>query len=212
MRRLAAFAFVTLCLGLFAFAADDKTFKPDDEGYIRNWLLLEPVKLTEDVSSHTEEQEKPVFDKDWVKKDYTPRDGDKLKANDTDHAWSAKESSDAIVDLTGLFEGKDTQQCVFLGVAYVTAPQEMTDVKLSIGSDDSSIWRLNGKEIVRVYSQRSVEKDTDQSQPVTLKKGANTLQFAVIQGDGPAGAVARFVDKDGNPVKGLTISLAPAGK
>ena len=75
MRRLAAFAFVTLCLGIFAFAADDqgKTFKPDDEGYIRNWLLLEPVKLTEDVSSHTEEQEKPVFDKDFVKKYYTPK-------------------------------------------------------------------------------------------------------------------------------------------
>src|SRR5687768_17552709 len=134
MRRLAAFAVVTLCLSLFTLAAQDqgKTFKPDDEGYIRNWLLLEPIKLTEDVSSHTEEQEKPVFDKDFVKKDYAPKDGDKLKANDAEYAWAAKEASDAIVDLTATFEGKDTQQCLFLGVVYVTAPQEMKDVKLSI--------------------------------------------------------------------------------
>ena len=211
MRRLAAFAIVTLCLSLLTLAADDagKTFKPDDEGYIRNWLLLEPIKLTEDVSNHTEEQEKPVFDKDFAKKNHAPRDGDKLKANDTDHAWAAKEASDSIVDLTGIFEGKDTQQCVFIGVAYVTAPQDMSDVKLSIGSDDSSVWRLNGKEVVRIYAQRAAEKDTDQSQPLTLKKGANTLQFVVIQGDGPGAAVARFVDKEGNPVKGLTISLTP---
>src|SRR5688500_712965 len=127
MRRLAAFAVVTLCLSLLTLAADDagKTFKPDDEGYIRNWLLLEPIKLTEDVSSHTEEQEKPVFDKDFAKKNHAPKDGDKLKANDAEFAWAAKESSDAIVDLTGMFEGKDTQQCLFIGVAYVVAPQDM---------------------------------------------------------------------------------------
>jgi hypothetical protein len=218
MRRLAAFAIVTLCLSLtilnFARAADEpgKTFKPDDEGYLRNWLLLEPIKLTEDVSSHTEEQEKPVFDKDFVKKDHAPKDGGKLKANDAEYAWAAKEASDAIVDLTGTFEGKDNQQCVFLGVVYVTAPQEIKDAKLSIGSDDSSLWRLNGQEVVRVYAQRQAEKDTDQSKPITLKKGVNTLQFAVIQGDGPAAAVARFVDKDGKPIKGLTLSLTPGEK
>ena len=208
MHRIGTSLVLFLCLGAAGLANQDaKTFKPDEEGYIRNWLVLEPVKLTEDVSAHTEEQEKPVFDKDFVKKDHAPKAGDKLKAGDAEVTWVAKDSSDAILDLSGAFEGKDNQQCLYLGVVYVTADKDYADVKLSIGSDDSSLWKVNGKEVVRVYAQRSAEKDTDQSQPLALKKGVNTVQFAVIQGDGPAAAVARFVDKDGKPLTNFTISL-----
>ena len=74
------------------------------------------------------------------------------------------------------------------------------------------MWRLNGKEVIRVYEGRAIDKDQDKSKPLTLKKGVNVLSFAVINGDGPAGAAARFLDKSGNPVKNLTISLTPPEK
>jgi hypothetical protein len=204
---LALAVIVTACLAL---AADDaKTFKPDDEGYIHNWLILEPVKLTEDIANHDEAQEKPVFAKDWVMADHRPRAGDKLKANDKEYAWTAQKSTDAIVDFTQAFADKDHDQCLFLGVAYIQSDKELENVKLSIGSDDSSVWRVNGKEVIRVYAGRDCEKDTDKSQPLTLKKGTNVLEFAVTQGDGPTAAVARFLDKDDKPVKDLTITLTP---
>jgi hypothetical protein len=216
MRRLAAFAIVTLssslCVLAFAADKDAKTYKPDDEGYIRNWLLLEPIKLTEEIAAHTEEQEKPVFAKDFVTKDYTPKPGDKLKPAGVELTWAAKESSDSILDLSGAFEGKDNEQVLYMGVVYVTAPQEIQDAKLSIGSDDSSVWKLNGKEVIRVYAGRDCEKDTDQSQPLTLKKGTNIVQVAVTQGDGPTAMVARFIDKDGKPIKDLTISVTPPAR
>jgi hypothetical protein len=209
MKLATSFAFtVAILLIATTRAADDaKTYKPDADGYIRNWLLLEPVKLTENIADHTEDQEKPVFAKDWVKSDHNPKDGDKLKADGKEYPWSAKESSDSIVDFTQIFADHD--QCIFLGVAYIVADKDIDNVKLSIGSDDSSVWKLNGKEVIRVYAGRDCEKDTDKSQPVTLKKGVNVLEFAVTQGDGPTAAVARFVDKDDKPVKDITISLAP---
>jgi hypothetical protein len=210
MRRLAAFAIVTLSLSLFALAADnDKTYKPDDEGYIHNWLLLEPIKLTEDIGNHTEDEEKPVFAKPFVAKDYSPKPGDKLKPADTELTWTAKESAEPIVDLSAAFEGKENEQVLYMGVVYVTSPREIKDAKLSIGSDDSSVWKLNTKEVIRVYAGRDCEKDTDQSQPLTLKQGPNTLQVAVTQGNGPTALVARFIDKDGKPIKDLAISLMP---
>ena len=59
------------------------------------------------------------------------------------------------------------------------------------------------------YAGRGVEKDQDKSQPVTLKKGVNVLYAAVINGGGPTGLCARFLDKEGNPIKNLEISLTP---
>ena len=211
MKLAASFAFaVAILLIATARAADDaKTYKPDADGYIRNWLLLDPVKLTENIADHTQDQEKPVFAKDWVKSDHNPKAGDKLNADGKEYPWSAKESTDSIVDFTQIFADKEHDQCIFLGVAYIVADKDIDNVKLSIGSDDSSVWKLNGKEVIRVYAGRDCEKDTDKSPPLTLKKGVNVLEFAVTQGDGPTAAVARFVDKDDKPVKDITISLAP---
>ena len=210
MRPLATLVIAVLSLSLISLAADnDKTYKPDDEGYIHNWLITEPIKLSEDVSEHSEDQEKPVFEKPFAKKDHSPKAGDKLKAGDQEVAWAAKESTEPILDLAAAFEGKENEGCMYLGVAYVMAPQEMKDVKLSIGSDDSSVWKLNGKEVIRIYAGRDCEKDTDQSPALTLNKGANVVHFALTQGNGPTAVVARFIDKEGKPVKDLAISLSP---
>ena len=38
------------------------------------------------------------------------------------------------------------------------------------------------------------------------------LSFTVLNGDGPAAAAARFLDSEGNPLKGLTVSLTPPEK
>ncbi len=47
---------------------------------------------------------------------------------------------------------------------------------------------------------------------MTLKQGMNVLTFVVVNGDGPTAAAARFLDKEGNPVKGLTVSLSPPAR
>src|SRR5207237_9502498 len=113
---------------------------------------------------------------------------------------------------TQVFHGTEFEQVIFLRVAYSVADKYIDNVKLSIGSDDSSVWKLNGKEVIRVYAGRDCEKDTDKSQSLTLKKGVNVLEFAVTQGDGPTAAVARFLDKDDKPLKDITIGLTPPNK
>lgn len=221
MKRLVVALGVVVVIGLIVSRGslarggageEPRTFKVDEEGYVRNWLLLEPVKLTEDIANHEEEQEKPVFAKEWVKAEHRPKAGDKLKVAGKAYEWVAKDVAQPVADFTEIFADKDHEQCIFLGVFYVVADKDIDDVRLSIGSDDSSVWRVNGKEVIRVYAGRDYDKDTDKSQPLTLKKGVNVVELAVTQGDGPSGAVARFLDKGDRPVTGIAISLTPPGK
>ena len=101
----------------------------------------------------------------------------------------------------------NTDNSLGLGIVYITAPDEMKDLKLKIGSDDSSMWILNDKEVKRVYAGRGVDKDQDTAEGITLNKGVNVLRAFVINGNGDWGLCARFVDKDDKPVKNIEISL-----
>lgn len=187
--------------------AADKTFKPDDDGCIRNWLMLDtPIELDDKASSHDEENQKDFFAKDFIpnQQKCTPAEGEKVKAGTADKTWKAMQADD------GVYKFEQVDNAMYLAVCYVVVEADMPGVFLSIGSDDSSLWRLNGEEVIRVYSGRGVEKDQDKSKPLTLKKGSNTLYAAVINGGGETGLSARFLDKDDKPIKNLVISLTPA--
>src|SRR3954470_9544669 len=85
---------ITLCalLGLLVIptvvgrAAD---YKPDDEGFIRNWLMFAPIKLE---GSGAEEIDKQQL-KDEGK--LQPKEGDKAKAGDTEVTSKALKAAQA---------------------------------------------------------------------------------------------------------------------
>jgi hypothetical protein len=78
------------------------------------------------------------------------------------------------------------------------------------GSDDGAVWWLNGEEVQRFVGGRGVAKDQDKTaKPVKLKKGLNTLVAIVVNGGGPTGACARFVNKAGQPVVKMTSAAEP---
>jgi hypothetical protein len=183
----------------------------DSEGFIRNWLVLGPIHVDEKVSNHDEESNKDLLDRQYMPAASTPTDGDKLTVDETELTWTATKSPDYFVDLAKLaFDQElDGEHAAYLGVAYITSEEEVTGVKLCIGSDDDSVWRLNGKEVIRSYTGRGVDKDQDSADDLTLKQGVNVLTFTVLNGEGPSSAAARFVDEDGNPVRGLKVSLTP---
>ncbi|HBC88755.1 MAG TPA: hypothetical protein DCZ94_17575 [Lentisphaeria bacterium] len=186
--------------------AQDKTFKVDDEGYIHNWLALPAIELGADVGDHSEATQKQYFEKEYFakQKTVTPAENDKVTVDGKELAWKAYQ----IEDPCWKFDPPTDNSICFV-VAYVIADEEIANVSLSIGSDDSSLWTVNGAEAIKIYAGRAVERDTDKSQPLTLKKGVNVIMAMVINGGGEAGVCARFVDKDGNAVKNLKVAIAP---
>jgi hypothetical protein len=209
-----------LCLavtifGLLAMAGvageEAATYKPDDEGFIRNWLVVGPIALGEKAATHEEDSQKGFFDKEfWTgQKKAMPKNGDKVTVDGKELAWKAVAAEEFALNFVKIYDGQAATNSLVLGVAYVVADADMDGLKLKIGSDDSSMWTLNDKELKRVYAGRAVEKDQDTIEGVTLKKGVNVLRMAVINGDGEYGACARFTDKDDKPVTNLKISLTP---
>ncbi len=193
----------SLCVVLFALAllagSANAAMKTDGEGFIRNWLVLGPVQVSDKAGNHDEDNQKEFFDKEQFAGQFkaTPAEGEKVKIGNAELAWKATQADDAILQLG---EAENTLSFV---VSYIVVENDIPNVTLSIGSDDGSCWRLNGDEVIRVYAGRAVEKDQNKSGPVTLKKGVNVLQGVIINGGGPTAACARFVA----PVTNIGVQL-----
>ncbi len=174
---------------------------PDKDGYIRNWLMLERVKTNE-----ADALNKEFFA--WTK-NFAPGSGDKVNVGGKELAWKYFPANNAVINLAFDNGNKNVYYCV----AYVVCNEEIPEVRLRIGgSHDSSLWSLNDQELIRVKVNRSLGRDQCVSEPVTLKKGCNVLAAKIVMNGWPAGGFcARFVDKDGNPVRDYSVSnSAPA--
>ena len=84
----------------------------------------------------------------------------------------------------------------------------MPNLRMLIGSDDESKVYLNDVQIYECRHARSMLADDDEVS-VTLSRGLNVLVFKVVNEEyGWQGSI-RLTDKDGKPVKGIKVTLAP---
>jgi hypothetical protein len=186
---------------VFALGHADDAKSLDDEGFVKEWLLLAPIPLAGEEAS-------AAVDKQQVKEEATlePKEGDKVDVGGAGLVWKKYRAKEHFFDFND-FLGKETEQSVGYAVTYIVSDAEINDAVLKIGSDDQSKIYLNGKEIGKVTEARGLEKDQNSYDGLTLKKGTNTLVFKVINEGVDWSGCARFTDKDGKPLKGLKAQL-----
>jgi hypothetical protein len=181
------------------------TQAPDAEGFIRRWLILEPIG----VNGLTDSAVQAAVQKEYFLNQLTviPQDGDKAKVEGSELTWHAVDSKLYNVNLYHFAYalGKPTSNVLFWAVTVVDCPNELTDVRLTIGSNSASVWWVNGKEVISIYGDRQSVIDDGVSKRLTLKKGANILRCAVINGGGATDFCARFLDRKDVPIKSFTI-------
>jgi hypothetical protein len=190
---------------------------PNADGFLQRWLLLEPIQIQ--VRSNA--QLTDSFVQANIKKEYfpnqlavVPKDGDKVTVDGKELAWHAVDSIGYNVNLFHFAADmkKPAYNAVYWAVTVVNCPEEMRDVRLSVGSNSASIWWLNGKEVIDLYGDRHMLVDDGVSKRLTLNKGPNVLRAAVINSPGLSNMCARFVDANGKPIKGFTLSVVQPGK
>ena len=71
---------------------------------------------------------------------------------------------------------------------------------------------LNGKQVHKSSIPRVFIVDQDTVPNITLKAGLNALVFKVVNGMGYWKGSIRFTDAQGNPVKGIKVTLNPDAK
>ncbi len=188
--------------------------QPDDQGFIRRWLLLEPIK--QDIRSNvifTNTWLQEAFAKTWFKNQMAicPKDGQKVKAEGQTLKWHALNSENYNMKLFRFAEkyGQQTYGSLFWAVTYIDCPKEIKDVRLAAGSNGASIWWLNGEQVLLLEGDRRMVEDDGMSPRLTLKQGRNILRCAVINGPGLSDLCVRFIDEQGKPVTNYSVTTQP---
>ncbi len=162
---------------------------PDPNGFIQRWLLLEPIR--QQVRSN--QQLTDSFVQRAIKYDYFPNqltvipyNGEKVTVSGTELAWHALDTSKYNINLYSFAYalGKPTYNVLFWAVTIINCPEEISGVRLAVGSNSASIWWVNGKEVIDLYGDRHMIIDDGVSKRITLKKGRNVVRGAVINSPG----------------------------
>lgn len=182
---------------------------PDNDGFIRRWMLLEPIdKPNRSNTVFTDSYLREAFYTEYFKEQLTllPKDGQKVKVGKQKLTWHALDSKLFNVKLFRLATGLNKQMygVLFWAVTIIDSPQEQT-VRLAVGSNSASMWWLNGEEAVLLSGDRRMVKDDCTSARLTLKQGRNVLRGSVINGPGMSDFCVRFIDEKGNAVTNLSI-------
>jgi hypothetical protein len=201
----------TRSIAPYFIPATNKKKAPDSEGFIQRWLLLEPInKPNRSNTVFTDSYIRKAFATEYFPNQFTviPKDGEKVKAGEQELTWHALENTNFNVKLFRFAYGlrKEVYGVLFWAVTVVNSPQEMKNVRMSVGSNSASMWWLNGKEAVILSGDRRMVMDDCISTRMTLNKGKNIIRGAVINGPGMSDFCVRFLDEKGEPIKNITIS------
>ena len=184
--------------------------QPDDNGFIRRWLLLEPIdKPNPGNTVFTDTYLREHFNRDYFKGQQTivPKDGQKVKATFKQEqtpagfgrgaqapekpevktvtqtlTWHALDSENYNVKLFRFAEkwGQQVYGVLFWAVTVIDCPEDIENVRLAVGSNSASMWWLNGQEALLLSGDRRMVEDDAMSPRLTLKKGRNILRGAII--------------------------------
>ncbi len=193
-------------------AAGEQPVRPDGDGFIQRWLLLEPISMPiKGNTVFTDSYLKEKFNAPYFtgQQDALPKDGATVKVGKEKLRWHALDSKLYNVKLFRFATSLDKTRygVLFWAVTIIDSPEELADVRLSVGSNSASMWWLNGEEVVMLEGDRRMVRDDVVSRKLTLKKGRNVLRGAVINGPGMSDFCIRFIDGQGNPVRNISIHV-----
>lgn len=177
-----------------------QTFKPDADGFIRNWLVLAPIAIEGESGA-------AAIDQAYLdgEASVTPKPGATLVIGSKPMTWKPLQTTDYFIDFLQAFPERGEYVAAY-AVAYVTTDEEMK-VTLALSTNDQGKAWLNGKEVFKFTETRVLDKDTDRIN-VSLAKGRNVLMLKVVNEVNNWQACARFLNGTA-PVTNLRIGVAP---
>ena len=177
-------------------APSSEAMQPDEKGFIRRWLLLEPIAHeTRTNTVFVDSYVRQYLDTGWNKGDFKlPQDGR--------DGWHALDSRLFNVKLYRYAVGTETGRygMICRVVTVIDVPEDIECVRLAAGSNSASMWWIDGEEVLILSGDRRMVMDDGASRRLTLKKGRHILSGSIINGPGMSDFCVRFIDEEGNPV------------
>ena len=212
----------------------EEAIQPDDRGFIRRWLLLEPIsKPNRGNTVFVDSYVRTNLDTGWNKGEFkVPVEGQtetmtvqvqkpvdmsqgrqmwgvepELETKKVKLAWHALDSKLFNVKLYRYAVGTETGRygLICRAVTVIDVPEDMENVRLAVGSNSASMWWVDGEEALILSGDRRMVMDDGVSKRLTLKKGRHVITGAIINGPGMSDFCVRIVDEQGNPVMNYNI-------
>lgn len=176
-------------------APSSEAMQPDEKGFIRRWLLLEPIAHeTRTNTVFVDSYVRQYLDTGWNKGDFKlPQDGK--------DGWHALDSRLFNVKLYRYAVGTETGRygMICRVVTVIDVPEDIECVRLAAGSNSASMWWIDGEEVLILSGDRRMVMDDGASRRLTLKKGRHILSGSIINGPGMSDFCVRFIDEEGKP-------------
>jgi len=148
-----------------------------DNAFMKNWLVIGPVKIKGIGTNPDDKKQKEYFDKDELtsvvvkpKKELSP-----VKLGDSSFAWKPIKCTDSIIDFVKLFGEHNFAVAYALAEIKMDAPAK---ILIGLGSDDGIKLFLNGTLVHTNWIGRATTPDDD-ILILDLKKGSNQLLVKV---------------------------------
>lgn len=193
-----------LILGWLPATVTGETGDPDDDGFIRHWLVLAPIPLESGQSGAEAVTKAGLKDEGKI----TPKEGETVAIQGGKCTWKKYVAQDNYLDFNE-FLGQESEDCVAYAVSYLWSDAAVPNLKLKMGSDDQAKVYLNGVELLMCEQPRALTKDQDTAENVTLHKGRNVLVFKVVNGKLDFSGSIRFMDGAGKVFRDYKVSVHP---
>ena len=194
---------IALWSTLIVNAGASDALRPDSNGYIRDWLMLAPVRLPEGRTGGDLILDNQIRNEAALQ----PRAGDKVTINGKELTWRAITATTNYFDFNAILKSVNDHAVGYMAT-YIECDQEMPGVTITVGSNDEGRIYFNGTDIYAFTDPRQLELDADKGR-VTLKKGLNVIIFKVFNEQNSWQGAMRFLDKSGMPLTNLKIKLSP---
>ena len=202
-KRFFSIGLVALLNPLLSQADGVDALKLDSEGYIRHWVMLAPIALSDGESSADAIFKEQIKDEAALR----PKAGEKAKIGGKELTWQNITAATNYFDFNAILKTVNDHAAGYM-VTYIECDTERPDVIMAVASNDEGRIYFNGVDIYAFSEPRPLMLDADKGK-VTLKKGVNVVVFKVINEQNSWQGAMRLLDKAGAPLKDLKIKLSP---
>jgi hypothetical protein len=125
--------------------------------------------------------------------------------------WQEVALEQPLLDFNAIL-GRESTQSVAYAVCYLRSEAPQPGLEMLVGGDREAKLYLNGKEVYRAHATRHHAGFPHHAPNVALNAGLNALVLKVIPGTFDWKASICLTDTQGNPVKGVQVTLDPDAK
>jgi WD40 repeat protein/serine/threonine protein kinase len=177
-----------------------------DRESIKHWLVLGPIALAPGQN----EEEGLDFEQVAGEGQLKPKAGETQSIGVGELKWLEVALDDATLDFNSVL-GQQKTQAVAYAVCYLQSESEQRGLQMRVGDDADAKILLNGKEVYRHHNLNNIGQ-RHYARDILLNAGLNVLVFKAVSGTTSWDGSICLTDAQGNPVKGVTVTLDPEAK